>query len=88
MSDFLFVVKCFIFTIMITLILQISYQGVTLETRVDSYLKKSTIAHHLQDAAAGGASLALKLYAQSAKFIQESVVTFKSTDSQKSQAAK
>ncbi len=55
MSDFIFVVKCFAYTLLISFFMQIKVSNVSLEARVQHFLKSSAAVEYLQQASAGGA---------------------------------
>lgn len=55
MSEFFYVLKVFILTAAVTMLLQMRVGGSTLEARTDRFLTRSDVALWLQSAASGGA---------------------------------
>lgn len=53
MSELLFVVKTFIFTLVFVLLMQFKLGGSTLENRFEHWVQNSTVTMHLQQVAAG-----------------------------------
>lgn len=55
MSEFMFVVKCFVFTAIVVVMMQLKVGGVTVEAYSFHWLRKSNISLYIQSVAAGGA---------------------------------
>lgn len=88
MSELFFALKCLVFTFLIMLLLQTKISGVTLETRAEQFIKRSGISSYLQDASAGGASLAQDAYYTTKKFVLDSTRSFRSSETQDSRASR
>lgn len=55
MEELKFVVKCFVFTMLLIVVMQIKVGGYSIEAHSFHWLRKSTISQYIQSAAAGGA---------------------------------
>jgi hypothetical protein len=66
MSEFLFVLKCLVFTAVLVIMMQLKVGGVTIEDYSYHWLRKSTVSQYIQSAAAGGA-MALRNLSHSVK---------------------
>ncbi len=80
MNDFIFVVKCFAYTVLIAFLMQIKVSGISIEGRVEQFLKSSQVTAYLQDAAAGGASLVQDGYHHTKSFVMDSTKSFRSSN--------
>lgn len=54
MSEFFFVLKCMLFTVLLVFVMQIKIGGTSLEDYSQWWLKKSSVSIYLQSVAAGG----------------------------------
>jgi hypothetical protein len=90
MSDFIFVVKCFIYTLVIAFLMQIKVSGISIEARAEHYLKGSQLTEYLQDASRGGARLLQDGYSRAKDFVSDSTRAFREqrTESQESRASR
>lgn len=79
MNDFMFVVRCFAYTILIAFLMQIKVSGISIEGRVEHFLKRSQVTAYLQDAAAGGSNLLQDGYHQAKNFVMDSTRSFRSS---------
>lgn len=66
MEELKFVAKCFVFTMLLIVLLQVKVGGYSLEAHSFHWLRKSTISQYIQSAAAGGA-MALRNLGRSVK---------------------
>ena len=71
MSEFMFVVKCFAYTLLIAFLMQIKVAGISLEARTEHVLKNSQLTTYLQDASSGGARLLQEGYYTSKNFVMD-----------------
>lgn len=55
MEELKFVVKCFVFTMVLVILMQVKVGGYSAEAHTFHWLRKSTISQYIQSAAAGGA---------------------------------
>ncbi|KYG66826.1 hypothetical protein AZI86_07255 [Bdellovibrio bacteriovorus] len=55
MEELKFVVKCFVFTMLLVVLMQVKVGGYSIEAHSFHWLRKSTISQYIQSAAAGGA---------------------------------
>ncbi len=55
MSEFMFVVKCFVFTAILVVMMQLRVGGASIESYSFHWLRKSTVSLYIQSVAAGGA---------------------------------
>lgn len=78
MTEFIFVVKCLLVTAILTMALQLEWQGVTIETKAERFLEESPAIAWIQSAASGGA-LALQ---NSTILIREKARSFFAKDRQ------
>lgn len=81
MSDAIFVIKCFIVAVGLAFAMQMKISGVSIESRMDSFIHKSSAAAHLQDAAAGGARLIQESYSSVKNFVLDSTKSFRQSES-------
>lgn len=77
MSDAIFVIKCFVVAVGLAFMMQMKISGITIESRMDSYIRKSSVVAHLQDAAAGGARIAQESYFSIKNFVLDSTRSFR-----------
>ncbi len=87
MSDFVFVLKCMAFTLILGFLMQIKISGMSLEARTESLLRNSEINNYLQDASVGGARLIQEGYLIAKNFVQDSTRSFRSSESNKNKAS-
>ncbi|MGZ3774205.1 MAG: hypothetical protein ACXVCY_11715 [Pseudobdellovibrionaceae bacterium] len=66
MEELKFVLKCFFFTTLLVVLMQVKIGTTSIETHSFKWLQKSTIAQYIQSAAAGGA-MALRNLGKSLK---------------------
>lgn len=66
MSELFFVLKCLVWTAILTVALQIKVGGMSLEARAENWLERSEASIYVQSVAAGGA-LAISNFAHSVK---------------------
>lgn len=71
MGDFFFVVKCFIATVVIVVLLQIKIGGRTLESQTVNWIHRSGFAHQLQDVAEGAVKAGTAGFDQAASLFAE-----------------
>lgn len=71
MSELFFVIKTFLFTIVIVLMMQIKIGDSTIEQSSHSFIQKSAITGWLQEAAAGGIVLIQRGAAQASGFLRD-----------------
>lgn len=71
MSELLFVIKTFLFTVVLVMMMQIKIGDNTLEQQSHSLIQKSAITSWLQEAAAGGVVLIQKGASQVSQFMSE-----------------
>lgn len=89
MSDFIFVVRCFIFTLLIVIMMQFKVSGISIESRVDRFLRNSEITAYLQDVSAGGIQLAQDGYYFAKNLFLDSTRSLRSKiESQESKASR
>lgn len=69
MSELKFALKCFVFTLLITFLMQIKIAGYSIETRAEYYLKRSQLTDYLQIAADGGARILQEGYYITKNFV-------------------
>ncbi len=55
MEELKFVLKCFVFTMLLVVLMQVKVGGYSAEAHTFHWLRKSTISQYIQSAAAGGA---------------------------------
>jgi hypothetical protein len=55
MSEFMFVVKCFVFTAILVVMMQLRVGGSTIEAHSFHWLRRSSVSQYIQSVAAGGA---------------------------------
>ena len=55
MSEFSFVLKCMGITLLLTFVMQLEWQGQSIERRIGSAIERSPAVHWVESAAAGGA---------------------------------
>jgi hypothetical protein len=79
MSDFMFVMKCFLYTLLISFLMQIKVSGITLEARAEQFLKNSQVTVYLQDASSGGARLLQEGYRSTKNFVMDQAGSFRSS---------
>lgn len=66
MEELKFVVKCFVFTALLIVVMQVRVGGYSIEAHSFHWLRKSTVSQYIQSAAAGGA-MALRNLGRSVK---------------------
>lgn len=66
MEELKFVVKCFVFTMLLVVLMQVKVGGYSIEAYSFHWLRKSTVSQYIQSAAAGGA-MALRNLGRSVK---------------------
>lgn len=88
MSDFVFVLKCMAFTLILGFLMQIKILGVSVEARAESLLRNSEINNYLQDASVGGARLIQEGYYSTKNFVIDSTRSFRSSESYENKASK
>lgn len=66
MEDLKFVLKCFAFTAVLVILMQVRVSGHSIEAYTFHWLRKSTVSQYIQGAAAGGA-MALRNLGSSVK---------------------
>ncbi len=62
MDELKFVIKCFLFSCALFVLSQLQMQGLTIESRVHSYLVSSPVANFVNETAYGGAKLTVKYW--------------------------
>ncbi len=87
MSDFVFVLKCLVFTLILGFLMQIKISGMSIEARAESLLRNSEINNYLQDASAGGARLVQEGYVATKNFVMDSTRSFRSSESNENKAS-
>jgi hypothetical protein len=55
MEELKFVAKCFVFTMLLIVLMQVKVGGYSIEAHSFHWLRKSTVSQYIQSAAAGGA---------------------------------
>lgn len=89
MSELIFVIKCFIYTILITLLMQVKISGVSVEARLNRLLTDSRVTAYLQDASDGGTRLFLDGYYTAKNFVLDSTRSLRSSaESQDNRASR
>lgn len=81
MSDAIFVIKCFVLAVGLAFVMQMKISGVTIESKMDSFIRTSKVASHLQDAAAGGAMILQETYYTTKNFVLDSTKSFRQGES-------
>ncbi len=66
MEELKFVLKCFCFTALLIVLMQVKVGGASIETHSFRWLQRSTVSQYIQSAAAGGA-MALRNLGQTLK---------------------
>ena len=79
MSEFMFAVKCFAYTLLIAFLMQIKVAGISLEARTEHILKNSQLTTYLQDASSGGARLLQEGYYTTKNFVMDSTQSLRSS---------
>lgn len=54
MEEFKFVMKCFVFTVVLVVLMQVRVGGHSIEAYTFHWLRKSAVSQYVQSAAAGG----------------------------------
>jgi hypothetical protein len=88
MSDFIFAVKCLIYTLLLTFLMQIKISGISIEARTEHYLRDSKLTVYLQDVSMGGARMLQDGYYMTKNFVLDSTRSFRSSESQENKASR
>ncbi len=87
MSDFMFVLKCLVCTLILGFLMQIKISGMSLEARAESLLRDTQLNGYLQDASAGGARLVQEGYYTAKNFVMDSTRSFRSSETHNNKAS-
>lgn len=84
MAELSYVLKCLLMTAVITIFLQIKFQGQSFESRAEYALKKSSVSVYLQSVAVGGAFAARNMVVSLQQMIKGTASSFnEGSDAQK-----
>lgn len=71
MDEFKFVMKCFLFACLLMMLSQVQTDGLTIESKVETFLTTSASAHFMQEAAAGGVKAIKEALVFTKAFVEE-----------------